>query len=293
MQRTFLLGILLPVVSTAIAMLVLTRLRRGDDPVKQRVGWEGALLAVIYAGVQLLLDPWTGFPPANIMQWPPLIALAALLVSLFDGDRVRRLRWVAGGMVVAGAGAVLLLLRPAAFSHLPIGMGILWTGVAVAAWLALVTLWSRTAARVPSREVMTTLAISAGTSAAAMLLFDSLTYAQHIGIIALIMVVMVVMAWLRGMTQQVSRGLARVLAVILPSWWILSTTMSDLPVWGLPLLAGAGASAWVGTIPAVASWAPWKRVVLVGFIAVMVVSPLMGWGIIQSLHQAHGSGEGY
>jgi hypothetical protein len=293
MQRTLLLGVLLPVASTVIAMLVVTRLRRGDDPRTEGIGWEGALLAVIYAGVQLLLDPWTGLPPANIMEWPPLIAIATLLVSLFDDDRVRRKRWVALGVVVAGAGAVLLLLRPAAFSRVPTGSGILWTGAAVTAWLALVGLWSKAAARVPSREALTALAISAGASAAAMLLFDSLTYAQHIGIIALIMGVMAIMAWSRGITQQGSRSLARVLAVILPGWWILSTTMSDLPVWGLPLLAGAGASAWVGALPAVATLRPWKRVVLVGVLAVIVVAPLMGWGIIQSLHQVSSSGEGY
>jgi hypothetical protein len=293
MQRILLLGVLLPVAASAMAMLLVTRLRRGGHPWTDRCGWEGALLAVIYAAVQLALDPWPGLPPGNIMQWPPFIAIAAAAASLGAGERRPRLHRALLALVVAGAATTLLLLRPAALSSLALYPALLWTALAVLCWLGLVAAWSGAGARTTPGAATTALAITAGASAAAMLLFDSLTYAQHIGIIALIMAVLAVFAWSGRLAQAGSRSVARMLAVILPGWWILSTTMSDLPRWGLPLLGLAGAASWLGAIPFVAALAPWKRTLLVGVLAALIVAPLMAWGVIQSLHQAQGHGDGY
>jgi hypothetical protein len=102
------------------------------------------------------------------------------------------------------------------------------------------------------------------------------------------------MGWWRGSSTAAATSLALALAVLLPMWWILSTTMAELPRWAPFLLALSGATSALAALPRLRAWAPWQRIVCIAAAATVLVAPVLVWGVVQSMRMsASTGGDGY
>jgi hypothetical protein len=292
MLRPILVGVLLPIIAGLAIALIGGRIRAGNCPWLTRVGWEGALLLLSFAILEPALIGWLGFPPRNVQYWPPLLAIAALPLTISVPARARA-RWVhalLATLVVAGASVLLLL--PGLTMHWSHGESAMWLGAVGCGWLATIIGWPRAAEAATPGAALTALVVAAGASALSVSLFGTFTYAQLVGLIAFPTAVVTVLAWWRGSSTAAAASLALALAVLLPMWWILAATMAQLPRWAPVLLALSGATGALAAHPRLQAWAPWKRIACIAALATVLVAPVLVWGVIQSIRMS-ASSDGY
>ncbi len=292
MLRPILVGVLLPIIAGLVIAVVGARVRAGGCPVLTRIGWEGALLLSLYAILQVALVGWLGFPPRNVQYWPPFIALAGLPLTITFPVRARLVHALLAFILVAGASVLLMI--PGLTMHWSSGEAALWLALVGLGWFATVLGWPRAAAAATPGAAITALVVAAGASALSVSLFGTFTYAQLAGMIAFPTVAVAVMTWWRGRSTAAAASLALALAVLLPMWWILATTMAELPRWAPFLLALRGGASALAALPRVRAWAPWRRNVCIAAAAAVVVAPVLVWGVVQSLRMSASSGpDGY
>jgi hypothetical protein len=291
MLRPILIGVLLPIIAGLAIALVGARLRAGGGRWQAWIGWEGAALLVLYAILHLALLGWLGFPPHDVKMWPPFLALGAVLLTISFPARARWVHALLAVLLVAGA-SVLLLMPKLTMAWSP-GESALWLGAVALGWLATLAGWPRTAAATTPGAAITALVVAAGSSALSVSLFGSFTYAQLVGLIAFPTAVVGVVTWWRGSSSAAATSLALALAVLLPMWWVLATTMAALPPWAPVLLALSGGAGVVAGLPGLRAGAPWKRIVCIALAAIVVVSPVLVWGVITSIRMSSAGGDGY
>jgi hypothetical protein len=291
MLRPILVGVLLPIIAGLVIALVGARVRAGGCPWLTRVGWEGALLLLLYAILHIALLGWFGFPPYDVKLWPPFLAVAALPLTLALHGRARYMHALLAVALVAGAS--FLLMHPKLIHEWSPGEGAWWLLVIGLGWLTTLAGWPRAAAAATPGAALTALVVAAGASALSVSLFGSFTYAQLVGLVAFPTAVVAVVTWWRGSSTAAAASLALALAVLLPMWWILSTTMSGLPHWAPVLLALSGATGALAALPRLRARPPWQRIVCIAAAATVLVAPVLVWGVVQTIRMSASGGDGY
>jgi hypothetical protein len=258
-------------------------------PPARRFLSSGALLALVYGLCQLGFRGWPA-PGADVQNWPPWIAFAAGLLTLCarcaHGPILFR---TATRLALTGVAGWLLLRPQLAGASAPETAA--WIAGVALAWTVLVLLWERAHAAAAPLVSLGALTALAGCSAASLLLFDCMTYAQFAGILTAALGAALVLGWWRpGWLAQA--GTAGVVAFVLPTLWLLGHRYADLPLWALPLLALAGLVPWLLAGP-LRHLRSWHQLALAVVLTGVAVAPVLAWGIITSLRAAGGADHGY
>ena len=283
---------LLPIAGAVLSALAATWLRRGAAGWRARVGWDGALLLLVGAISNLVLVGWPGLPPHDVKFWPPFVAIAGLPVALMASSLGRWPLRIGAFLLLIGAASVVLLVP--IYRGESAGTYAKLLSVVIFGWLATRALWSLSARSSSPGASLTALVVVSGASAGAMLLFGTITYAEAVGIIAFAMAVLAVMHWWGGMSRTGGESMVIALTILLPMWWVLVATMSDLPYWTIPLFILAGCSPWLSSLRPFNDMSDAKRILCVAVLALVVVAPALAWGVLESIRQAgHGGSEGY
>ncbi len=282
-QREILWGVLAPPVLMAIGMAATAYL-----PITRRFLSTGALLALVFGLSQLGFRGWV-LPGSDVQNWPAWIAFAGGLITLCSACGQGPLLWrVSVRLAITGI-ATWLLLRPLLQSS---GEVIAWIGGSAVAWTALILVWERAHAATSSGVSVTALTALAGFSAASLLLFNCMTHAQYAGILTAALTAALVLTWWRP-AWYAAAGPVTVTALVLPTLWLLGQRYADLPLWAVPLLALAGLAPLVSNLGVVRTWPAWKRVTATALATLVVVSPLLIWGVITSIKASSEPGYGY
>jgi hypothetical protein len=283
--RELLWGIIAPPLLMALGMVLLAYL-----PVARRFFSTGALLALVL-GVSLLGFRGWPAPGGDVHNWPAWIAFASGVITLCSVCGHGPFVW---RILIRGAISALAvwLLLPEFHSA---SMGSLaWIVGLTVAWSTLILVWERSHAALTTGVSVTSLATVAGFSAACLLLFNTMTHAQFAGILTAALVAAVVLVWLRP-AWYVPPGVVTVSAFVLPSLWLLGSFMvlNGLPFWALPLLALTGVAPLISTIAPVRAWSAWKRIIVANLAVVLLISPVLAWGIITSIKATAQPSYGY
>lgn len=284
-QREILWGVLAPPVLMAVGMVATAAM-----PAARRVLSTGALLAVVFGISQLGFRGWR-LPGADVQDWPAWIAFAAALLTLCSACGHGPLVW---RILVRGAltsVATWLLLRPQlASANTP--EVIAWIAGSGIVWTLMILVWERVHAATSPGASMTGLTVLAGLSSAALLLFNCMTHAQFAGILAAALAAALVIGW-RKPGWYSPAGPVTIVAVVLPTLWLLGYRYAELPVWSLPFLALGGLVPLLLSIGPIRSSSDWKRIAAVAVATSVVVSPVLIWGVITSIKAASEPSYGY
>ena len=259
-------------------------LRRGSSFWRQRPGWEGAALAV--AAVVSWCALTGALPAGDVHHRLPLIAGGIALVGLIAAP-AQGAWWWSWTARVAVIVSALALVVPAtsAWRGWSSAEAALWLSGLGLGWAVIVWSWERSASTaMPGLAVLSLMAASvAGTVALA--LFGSMRYPLFGGVLCSGLGVALVAVWWRGAWFSVT-NLATAAALLIPLLWYFGVYLSDLPLWSVPLLSAAGATAWLGSLGRLRSAEPWKRLLVVALASALVVAPVLIYGVVQSIRDS-------
>jgi hypothetical protein len=119
-----------------------------------------------------------------------------------------------------------------------------------------------------------------------------MTHAQFAGILTAALAAALVIGW-RKPAWYSPAGPVTIVAVVLPTLWLLGYRYAELPVWSLPCLALGGLAPLLLTITPLRAWSDWKRMAAVAVVTAVVVSPVLIWGVITSIKAAGEPSYGY
>ena len=276
-QREIIWGVLAPPVLMAIGMVATAYV-----PASRRFLSTGALLALVFGVCQLGFRGWP-LPGGDVHNWPAWIAFAGGLITYCSACASGPLVWrILVRLAITGVASWLLLaleLRGASA-----GTSAVWIISATLLWTLLILTWERAHAAATPGVSVTVLTTLAGLSSVSLLLFNTMNHAQFAGILTAALSAAAVLSWWRP-TWYVPAGPVIIVALVIPSLWLLGTfaVYTGLPTWSLPFLAFAGLAPLVTTIAPVRNWSAWKRVLLANLITVVLVSPVLIWGVITSI----------
>lgn len=274
-QREILWGVVAPPVLMAIGMAATAYL-----PASRRFLSTGALLALVFGVSQIGFRGWV-LPGSDVHNWPAWIAFAGGLITLCSACGQGPLLWRVSIRIVITSVATWLLLRPQ-LQHGSTGAAVAWIGGTAVVWTAVMLWWERVHAATTQGISVTVLAVLAGLSALVLLLFNSLTHAQYGGILTAALVAALIASWWKP-TWYSPAGPVTVSALVLPALWLLGQRYADLPLWALPFLALAGVAPLVISIAPMNRWSDSKRVLVAKLATVVVVSPVLIWGILTTI----------
>lgn len=282
-QRELIWGIIAPPLLMVAGMLL-----TAWWPAGRRFLPTGALLALVFGICHLGFRGWVA-PGGDVQNWPAWIAFAGGLLTC--GASAGGLTWRVAIRLALTTLAVWLLLKP----QLPAGdlpQAILWVGGLAVLWSAVIMAWERVHAASTAGVSAVTLTTLAALSAVSLVLFNCITHGQFAGILTAAATAALVLMWWRP-TWYASAGMVTLSAVILPMLWLLGNRYADLPTWALPVLAVGGMAPLITAIAPARRWSDLQRLALVTVVAVLLVSPVLAWGVITSLRAAAESGSGY
>jgi len=286
-QREILWGVFAPPVLMAIGMVATAYL-----PVARRFLSTGALLALVFGVCQLGFRGWP-LPGGDVHNWPAWIAFAGGLITFCSACASGPLMWrILVRLAITGVASWLLLaleLRGVSASTSAV-----WVISSTLLWTVLILMWERAHAATTPGVSVTVLTMLAGLASAALLLFNTMNHAQFAGILTAALGAAAVLSWLRP-AWYVPAGPVIIAALVLPSLWLLGTfaVYTGLPTWSLPFLALAGLAPLVTTIAPVRNWSAWKRLLLANLVTVLLVSPVLVWGVITSIKASSQPSYGY
>ena len=278
-----------PVVIAAIGVPLAAWLHRGEPAWRRSPAWLGLVIAVAYAVSHWGLRGWQGFPPGNVHDWMPFIALSSVLL-LFCASCVGNGWWQTAMrlLLTSGTVAVLLSKRFPIWTATDITM---WVGGLGIAWALVLIAWERVARASTPGVAVVGLLLVALWSSLALVLFGSMTHGQFAGMIAAALGVVMVLAWWRPSLWS-DTGAATVAGLVLPGLWVLGLFYFGpaLPYWVPLMLALAGCAPWLATIPALRGRAPWQRLLVVVLASTALAAPVLIAGGIASPKPAAESG---
>lgn len=286
-QREILWGVFAPPVLMAIGMVATVYL-----PVARRFLSTGALLALVFGVCQLGFRGWP-LPGGDVHNWPAWIAFAGGLITFCSACASGPLMWrILVRLAITGVASWLLLaleLRGVSASTSAV-----WVISSTLLWTVLILMWEPAHAATTPGVSVTVLTTLAGLASAALLLFNTMNHAQFAGILTAALGAAAVLSWLRP-AWYVPAGPVIIAALVLPSLWLLGTfaVYTGLPTWSLPFLALAGLAPLVTTIAPVRNWSAWKRLLLANLVTVLLVSPVLIWGVITSIKASSQPSYGY
>lgn len=290
-QREIFWGVLAPTVLMAIGIIATAYL-----PVARRFLSTGALLALVFGVCQLGFRGWPlpvlPYASNDVHNWPAWIAFVGGLITYCSACASGPLIWrILVRLAITGVASWLLLaleLRGASAST-----SAAWIISATLLWTLLILTWERAHAAATPGVSVTVLTTLAGLSSVSLLLFNTMNHAQFAGILTAALSAAAVLSWWRP-TWYVPAGPVIIVALVLPSLWLLGTfaVYTGLPTWSLPFLALAGLAPLVTTFAPVRIWPAWKRVLLANLITVVLVSPVLIWGVITSIKASSGPSYG-
>jgi len=284
-QREIIWGIIAPPVLMAIGMLA-----TAGVPVAKRFLSTGALLALVFGLSQLGFRDWR-LPGADVQDWPAWIAFAAGLITLCATCGQGPLRWRIIVRLALTSVATWLLLRPLLQNDSMV-VAVAWIGGWSVGWTALILGWERAHATTSPGVSVTALSALAGFSAVSLLLFNCMTHAQYAGILTAALTTALVVNWWRP-AWYASAGPVTVSAVLLPTLWLLGQRYADLPWWAIPLFALAAFAPALSTVAPVRTWPAWRRVAVTVVATLIVVSPVLVWGVVTSIRASSAPSYGY
>lgn len=276
-QREIIWGVLAPPVLMAIGMIATAYL-----PATRRFLSTGALLALVFGVCQLGFNGWP-MPGGNVHDWPAWIAFAGGAITFCSACASGPLVWrVIIRLAITGVASWLLMaleLRGSSASTSAV-----WIISTTLLWTALILAWERAQAATTPGVSVTVLTTLAGLTSVSLLLFNTMDHAQFAGILTAALGAAAVLSWWRP-TWYAPTGPVIIAALVLPSLWLLGTfaVYTGLPKWSLPLLALAGLAPLVTAITPARNWSAWKRLLLANLVTVVLVSPVLIWGVITSI----------
>lgn len=281
-------GVVAPPLLMAGGMLAI-----GPWPALRHAFSLGFLIAMVFAICQLGFRNWA-MPGKDVQDWPAWIAVVGGLMACCSVGCNGHLGWRLAIRLAMTGLAAWLLLKPLIHDQ-GLLMIAAWVFGSAIAWTALLTAYERvhaTASETSSKASLITLVTLGGLTAISLLLFNCLTHAQYSGIFTAALTAALVIVWWRPSWYN-PQGLVMVAALILPTLWLLSNRYSNLPIWALPLLALAGLAPLVVWYGPIRKWSEWKRLAIMVAIIGMVLSPVVGWGVVTSLRAAAEPSYGY
>ncbi|HEX3134468.1 MAG TPA: hypothetical protein VHX44_12895 [Planctomycetota bacterium] len=282
-QREIIWGVLAPPVLMAIGMVA-----TASVPVAKRFFSTGALLALVFGISQLGFRGWPA-PGGDVQNWPAWIAFAGGLITLCSACGQGPLPWrISARLAITGL-ATWLLLGPQLQST---GAAVAWIGGVAITWTALILVWERAHAASSAGVSVTALTALAGFTSASLLLFNCMTHAQYAGILTAALTAALVLNWWRP-TWYAAASPVTVAALVLPTLWILGQRYADLPLWAVPLLALATLAPLASNVGPVRTWSAWKRVAVAVVATVIVVAPVLVWGVVTSIKASSEPSYGY
>lgn len=283
-------GVILPPILMAIGMAITAYL-----PATRRFLSTGVLLALVI-GISLLafrhwpLPVWP-YTSNDVHFWPAWIAFAAGLLTSCSVCGHGPLIWrVLARLALVGFSSWLLLWQQLQYGST--GEAVAWIGGVTVVWTALVLAWERVHAATTQGVSVTALTTLAGVSAVSLLLFNSATHGQYGGILTAALTAALVLSWWKP-TWYAASGPVTVSALVLPTLWLLGYRYVNLPLWALPLFAVAALAPFVATIAPVRAWSDWKRLLVAVVATLVVVSPVLIWGVITSIRASAAPSYGY
>lgn len=274
-----------PAVIVAAGVPVAAWLHRGEAGWRRAPAWLGLVIAVSYALSHWGLRGWQGFPPGDVHDWMPFIALSSALL-LACASCVGNGWWQAVMRVLLTCGAVAVLLSRRFPVWTPTDIA-LWIGGLGLAWALVLIAWERGARAATPGVAVAGLLLVALWSSLALLIFGSIAHGQFAGMIAAALGAVMVLIWWRPSWWS-DTGVATVAGLVLPGLWVLGLFYFSpaLPYWVPPVLALAGCTPWLVTIPALRGRSPWQRLLVVVLVSTALAAPVLIAGGLASPNQA-------
>ncbi len=268
MTRLVLLGLVLPVVVCAVALIGVWRPWRPGAPIAGGL-WAGALaLGLGFVPAFLAVDPWPGLPPHVTWHWIAWLAAVATAVGAADGLR----RWPAPARLSAG------LALAAGCGWLLVGDWVThawaWRGATALIIAVLLITLNAAARRHKGASIPLSMGLAALGASIVLITSGNAKLAQLAGALTACLGVAVVLAWWRP-DVSLARGGVPVVAVLLPGL-VLSgyfVSWSEIDPWVFVLAAVAPAFVWVsGSLP-LDRLPPWQATTLrVALVALVVAA---------------------
>ena len=278
-------GIVAPPLLMAVGIATIAQF-----PLLKRTVFMGVLTAVIFAVCQLGFRGWA-MPGKDVQDWPAWIALTGGVFTYCWMCHHGLWPWrIFMRLIITGL-AVWLLLKPQIQSEGTITI-VTWVIGGAMTWTALMMAWERVHTVTSEKIQLTTFVALSGLTAMSLLLFNCLTHAQYSGILTTALTAALVIAWWRPSWIN-SQGIVTVIALILPTLWLLSNRYSNLPNWALPLLALAGLAPLIAMGNPVRHWSEWKRLAITVAVLATVLLPVVIWGVVTSLRATAEPSYGY
>jgi hypothetical protein len=284
-QQEITWGIVAPPLLMAVGMAAIAQL-----PLLKRTVYTGVLLAVIFALCQLGFRGWA-MPGKDVQDWPAWIALAGGVFTCCSMSHHGPWRWgIVMRLIITGL-SVWLLLKPQIESEGTLTIAT-WVIGGAMIWTTLMVAWERVHTVTSAKIQLTTFVMLSGLTAMSLLLFNCLTHAQYSGILTAALTAALVIAWWRPNWFN-AQGMVTVIALILPTLWLLSNRYSNLPNWTLPLLALAGLAPFITILNPVRHWSEWKRLATTLAILGTLLLPVIIWGVVTSMRATAEPSYGY
>lgn len=278
-----------PVAIAIVGVPLAAWLHRGEMAWRRSPAWLGLVIAVAYAVSHWGLRGWKGFPPSDVHDWMPFIALSsALLLGCVSCAGAGW--WSTMMRLLLTTGAVALLLRPR-LATWQAADSALWVGGLGVAWAVVLIAWERGVRAATPGTAAVGLLLAALWTSIALVIFGSMVHGQFAGMIAAALGVVMVLVWCRTSFWS-DAGPATVVGLVLPALWVLGIFYLDLPRWAPPVLALAGCAPWLVAIPIVRGWSGWQRLLLVVVASALAAAPVLITGVLASL-KASSSGPSY
>lgn len=284
-QQEITWGIVAPPLLMAVGMAAIAQL-----PLLKRTVYTGVLLAVIFALCQLGFRGWA-MPGKDVQDWPAWIALTGGLLTCCSMCHHGPSPWrIVMRLIITGL-SVWLLLKPQIQSEGTLTIAT-WVIGGAMIWTTLMVTWERVHTVTSAKIQLTTFVMLSGLTAMSLLLFNCLTHAQYSGILTAALTAALVIAWWRPNWFN-AQGMVTVVALILPTLWLLSNRYSNLPNWTLPLLALAGLAPFITILNPVRHWSEWKRLATTLAILGTLLLPVIIWGVVTSIRATAEPSYGY
>jgi hypothetical protein len=257
--RSVLLGLVLPMGVMAASLVLGLRWSR----------WRGATIGLglgyIIGHVALA---WPAFPPIDVTDRLPWLALAAMVVGLLESlwPISNRLRWATRLSLLALT--LLAILGPIARETVRTGAGVAWLAVvgvsAFVSWVLLERLFNR----LSKGGIEWLLVLIAGSSAALLLVSGSLVLGQLGLVLAAVLGALALISW-RAARPMLDRGALLVVLSVLTALVLDGHVYAFVPVSSALLLAASPLAAWVDKIGPARRLGP-RGAAIVRGLAVMV-----------------------
>lgn len=235
-----LLGVVVPALVSGAVLLAAWWPRARDGAVAGG-RWGGAVgFGGGYALAHALTFGWPAFPPTDVANWLPFLALAAALLDLADPWLGRGVWWRRLARASLCLGAMWLLARPVGT---PLATIALFAAAMLAGWLSLEELSRRTR----GATVPLSVAVAGIGGSAALLMGGVASLAQLAGSVVAMSGAAGVVALLNRRLTLAAGGASVIAAVTAYMWFDGALYATEpLPLTAALLLVAAPSGAWIG-----------------------------------------------